>query len=895
MQLLVNHQNLTPFLAGINTVRGEARLSDPIGKAYFLLDDPGSLIALSVGQEVILVDETVMLAPAGSGSGGSSSSLFVEIANAVSSTLSTANQLYTINGGTPSSVNPLTTINNSTGWGEMPSQGSGAAWPSLGAIGAPTGKGFFLDSSILDSQSLFAGNWTGSTRISAQAAGTISGTIVVRFFKYSAGVYTNIVTFTLTGQSLTTTIATQTLPSSTGVSMSFNPGDKLYMDKWFNCTANTSGAGQQLRDNRQSTDSVGKTGDSNTQIFSPGFGSTGSFVPSPAAPSVPAHNYLNNNNFNFAGGAWPTSGSLAARITFPVSGTFGAAAACTMSLSNNVVGIGTAAQAVNQYYAQPGQQYCLSAKLNITTAFVNSDVYLQIQFFDKSGSVLSQPKSIYSANTGGYTRVSMTATAPAGTVNVSAVLGIETTNATNSGTALWTAVQLEPMWFVSGPGASYVASYPTSICDFLQPDCATVVDGTTVRNNRIFCGTISFAKPTYNGNNRIWNVECNSLAAYLETDTLVNATYSNAQDTTIISNAIASCTHLVARTPASLDSTGPDFASANATPIVPTQVIASLTLPDATPREVLNACVAQTGNVFGADAYGNVFYTPPKYQIAPYGFSTSPDSSKTFAYYDYAPEFDGTQIRNIVNVSGGQYLVTITENFHANDGTHAQFINGSSQMVSFQTTYTAVNTPTLVVNGSTLSVGVNTSFGTSYTAVYSTAYNQMNLLNPAPSGQSVSVTYQYSALVYVQVEDPVSVAQFGPRWSKVNDTSIVTLASAQARGEQELSQYSQPQPTVKFKTQQLLQPGWVIPSTSPNDGWSPTHLTVQSVIATWLGNGINQYEVEAGAFIPNFIDYMRNVQKAISRGNSQAGATIAQKALTLLSDTVTFGDSLNIH
>lgn len=1051
---------------------------DPLGKATFKVLDSGAQLSLQCLQEVILCDESVALtpnivvptpwvdsfstdtvstspnylslnAPGGSTAswtfnlqtgGSSATALSTFMANAASSTIATADKLYTTS-GSPTSVNTLTTINGSTGWGEVPSQGSASAWPSLGAIGNPSGKGFFLDASTLDGMQFPAGNWSGNVRISANGSGTITADLVVRVYRYTPGTstYTNIITWTLPAQSWTTTINTASLPSTAASAITFATGDRLYIDYWAHVTANTSGTGQQIRMNRLSTDTTTFTGDPATQITTPGYrtpptpgnlttsgghsallllnnwtaqsctvsatmtssdfggllwnvantsnyyevvvcdassptpnvvqmyktvngirvgigpsaliaftrgtshtisviaanssGSTTITVSfdgaqilsytdaSPLGPgmvglrsdmqsghssavftafsatsndvatlttSVPAHNYLKNNNFNYGSNGWTVSGS---GFTFPSNPTFGPAAMATLTYSNTAVGTTTAYQNAAKIYGVPGQQYCFSGYLNITQAFSNANFYIQITFVDGAGVQLAAPQQTYTADTNGITRVSITATAPANTVTVQANFGGHTTNATNSGMALFTALQLEPVWFPT------LYTYPSPICDFLQSDCITLPDATATRYDRIFTGNITHLTATYEGSTRIWDVEATSLDGLLENATLVNASYAGVTDQSIITGIVNNLSpRLLYANDSTLATGTPQALAYRNVPICYAGVnISSMQYADATLREVINSLTDITGFLSGVDPYYNCYYYPPFYNAAPYGFSQSPDNVTTFPFYDYSVEYDGTQIQNSLKVSGATYQLTVTETWHSQDGSHTEYTSGGLTY-AFVPFHSPAQTPTLTVGGTSYPCQLDT--GTAIGSPQGLYNPDLPLVQINPSaavGAVISMTYTYNALVYVLVQSPDSIGQYGrPLYSKINDTNLASNASAAARGEAQLQEYAQPRITLKFKTQKLLHPGQVIEITSTLDGFTKAHFAVQRVTATYLGHGVNQYEIEAGTYIDDFVDFFRNTQKAVNRVDHNPAEPIKQYN-NLQQDTVTYTDALNIH
>lgn len=202
-------------------------------------------------------------------------------AGATSAIISTACQLYTATSGSPTFVNRYTRTGTSTGWGEICSQTTTAAWAAGGSIGTPTGKGFLLDATTLSNKQIIAGNWTPQIRLAMsknQDGGTQSASLgcslTVRAFRYRSGdgTYTAIVSSTLTGQTVPPSTSTNyALPATAADSVLFSPGDYLYVDLWCNITSNTGTSDQDIRLNRLSTDTTTFFGDANTVITTPGY------------------------------------------------------------------------------------------------------------------------------------------------------------------------------------------------------------------------------------------------------------------------------------------------------------------------------------------------------------------------------------------------------------------------------------------------------------------------------------------------------------------------------------------------------------------------------------------------------------------------------------------------
>jgi len=205
---------------------------------------------------------------------------YSSIASAV---LSTSNQCWIVHGTDNTNVTQTyTKLGTSTGWSEVIPQGTANAWAAAGAIGSPSGNGLFLDSAILSlsGQTIAAGNWSATWRLaSGHTDGTLVGTFTadlrVRAYKYNSGVYTQIVSMSLTGQTINNVTTTFNLPATSASAVSFGSGDFLYLDFWGNVTANANAdAVLQWRFNRLSTANVVHTGDSNASVTTPGYSAT---------------------------------------------------------------------------------------------------------------------------------------------------------------------------------------------------------------------------------------------------------------------------------------------------------------------------------------------------------------------------------------------------------------------------------------------------------------------------------------------------------------------------------------------------------------------------------------------------------------------------------------------
>jgi hypothetical protein len=609
---------------------------------------------------------------------------------------------------------------------------------------------------------------------------------------------------------------------------------------------------------------------------------------------TPGHNYINNGSFTDGNSAWSVVGNFTSRITFPSNPTFVNPVA-TMTFSNQVVGFVLAGQNIvnpgssGYNYVVPGQTYCLSGTINVTSGFTNSYAMLKISFFDVAGNSLASQESTHLTALGSQ-RISVSLVAPAGAVNVRPEFGGVTTNTTNSGTATFAQLQCESVWFPS------LYSYPTPIMDKMQPDCVFMInDGSVMRYDRIFCGNITDLVASYEGTTRTWDVTVTSLDGWLENSNLLTKSYTNATDQSMIIDALG---------PVPIHTEGPDFAQNTPQALAYRNmsfcyvgITTTMDFADATPREVFNSVTDISGFLFGVDPYYNAYYHPRYYNAAPYAFSSSPDNVATFPYYDYSIEYDGSQLQNIINVTGNTYVLSVTETWNAQDGSHTEFTS-SGNTFAFIPLHTpnAIDGMSLTIGGTAQTCNLNTgqTINTNI-ALIDLNYPLVQIDPYASPGTAIVFTYNYTALVYVQTQSPDSIAEFGrPLYAKINDTNLATNASAATRGEAQLIAYAQPLTTIKFKTTKMLSVGQVITFTSALDGITNGHYAVQKVTATYLGNGINQYEVEAGTYIDDLIDFFRNTQKATNRADHSTTEPFKLYS-NLQQDSLSVSDSLNIH
>ena len=207
--------------------------------------------------------------------------LTVFLSGTPSSTLPSANMLYTLSGGS-AVLNTATTLGTAKGWGEVTSQGTTAAWfASTTTPPRPTNNGFLWDSTALEGNDLVAGTYTASLRLNTIGTGatSITADIHCRIWKRLSGgtTYNLIADTALLAQTIQTTSKGVFLCTGTTTAItSFAVGDKLYLDVILNVLTNTGAATQQIQLDDLSLETTAHTGNTSAQVVTPGYQTTGS-------------------------------------------------------------------------------------------------------------------------------------------------------------------------------------------------------------------------------------------------------------------------------------------------------------------------------------------------------------------------------------------------------------------------------------------------------------------------------------------------------------------------------------------------------------------------------------------------------------------------------------------
>jgi hypothetical protein len=213
----------------------------------------------------------------GGGTGNVSNPMSFYMADADAPTLGDiGSQLYTTDGANSTTWYYIK-LGTATGWSELNSFTTTAAWSGAGSIGAQSGNGYILESTFLEGKQIGAGTITANIRLncgindSDTNHGSVKADIAVRLSKRSSGgVYTTIATLIASNQTIPSGFTTFALSGSLADPVSFTTGDKLYIDHWANVLTNTNGLSNlSIRVNRISTDDTEEAGDPNASVTVP--------------------------------------------------------------------------------------------------------------------------------------------------------------------------------------------------------------------------------------------------------------------------------------------------------------------------------------------------------------------------------------------------------------------------------------------------------------------------------------------------------------------------------------------------------------------------------------------------------------------------------------------------
>jgi hypothetical protein len=226
-----------------------------------------------------------------------------------------------------------------------------------------------------------------------------------------------------------------------------------------------------------------------------------------------------------------------------------------------------------------------------------------------------------------------------------------------------------------------------------------------------------------------------------------------------------------------------------------------------------------------------------------------------------------SMLNDLVGVSGGQYYMDWYYNLY--------YQPIYSQMASFTLSDSPDNVTSFAYSNYTLHYD-GTQIKNTVKVVGSSTSNVASVI-----GQNVN-----------QVNAPPYVT---PSFATlVTDSNLTSVAACTSRGLAELAQYENPRTLITLTCQHYTQAGTVIPLTSSLDSITKQGFVVQSVRGRCLGNGINEFDYELGAYNPTIIDHLRKLTKTVSQPTQTTTTTPGATDLAFY-ETMYYGETLSIH
>ena len=362
----------------------------------------------------------------------------------------------------------------------------------------------------------------------------------------------------------------------------------------------------------------------------------------------PTHNLLKNPLVSPYATSWTA--------TTATGGSFNNLSPGVQLVASNAANTFGLAQSTQNGLVVPGMSYMFSLYVQ-TSALVGLSAYMSLSFLTANGTNLGTQTLTIGTSTAN-TRYTLSGMAPNTCATVQVAFGLQYNNATNSGSASFTSVQVEPMTFTSGMNQ---ITYPSPFCANGQTNCTLMPDGTTIRQYRLFGGYVTKATAgKYIGNNRQWELTVSGYAWLLQKQ-LLNNSWSNTADNTIISNIVTTYFPTM-------------FSTA--------QVVKGVTLNtfgytyNGTARDAFDSLASNANFYYYIDPYRVIWYQPPGYNLLSFMLSDKPDNVNSFPYYDYSLDLDGTQLGNATLVTGASSISAVEYDAQS-IGYYNQKTNGS--------------------------------------------------------------------------------------------------------------------------------------------------------------------------------------------------------------------------
>lgn len=359
-----------------------------------------------------------------------------------------------------------------------------------------------------------------------------------------------------------------------------------------------------------------------------------------------------------------------------------------------------------------------------------------------------------------------------------------------------------------------VDTHPAYTKSFVIPPMSTVTLYDTTIQRYLFGGIVDNPKLAWQSPNLdYWELNCHGYGTYLAKETV---SYSSVAPKTTGAIVLTLMTNGGQAPPTGYDSwygvrvasvTDGGYVTVTGGPILTRVTFTNTILQNAL---VALAQYASKTEVWATwvDEQRNLHFGPASITIGPVASFTDVVKTQgtvttghlqggTGAAKMVAYEWDATDIRNAIRVSGTSASLSWTDRFSANSQTTQwtlSYVPDTSKLAT---------TTTLTVGGVAQTLGTRSSTGSAPTTDYVLAQNTVGLwtlqlgLASTPSSGAIVLTYRYTQPITVQASAPYVTSGTNPYAGPnrgvfaeyISDTSITSTSAALARGNRELTEY----------------------------------------------------------------------------------------------------------
>lgn len=161
-----------------------------------------------------------------------------------------------------------------------------------------------------------------------------------------------------------------------------------------------------------------------------------------------------------------------------------------------------------------------------------------------------------------------------------------------------------------------------------------------------------------------------------------------------------------------------------------------------------------------------------------------------------------------------------------------------------------------------------------YTQEWRTPANKVNVLGAVSTG---------GARVSATRSDATSIATYGVRERTISDRTITSTGAAQARADQELASYANPQRSGVLTTRKSgLGVGQLVPINVTETLQFSGNFVIRRIVARWWSRSITNFEIEWGSYLPDIARALRAIYDQANQGqpNSVQPTTPATESVT---------------